>query len=582
MTLQQVKKQSFFNPSEIATAIQKALDRDLSSSQTLAYLGKQDSVLYAQSRQVHEFRKKFVDPLEDTGHLEALTFCKFLETNIHMHEFNRKEIFPFEQRISRNTPYFTKVLIRAKSLMANVLTPFSEDEWFNATKHSQGSSIGVPYSDTSLERKLKFPMSCTARAKPMFRRYLTFDFQMREAMLDYNKAHPLEDAIAEVTGSRATTVPKSNSIRRMICVEPTCNMFLQQGLMHMLYMRMKRFGLDVETLPIEHKERAMIASITGREATIDWSSASDCVSIELLRWILPMQWFESVDLVRSSVTTLNGHDVKLHMIATMGNATTFPLETLVFWTIAQACLLTEGQTNSMFPEWDHDYRACSVFGDDCIVPTSTALGFTEVLEEIGFILNEEKSFVDEKEQFRESCGGDYLAGYNVRPFYLKAPQTLKKSALEPWLYIIFNSLLKKYISYFGELSYVYDKALFAYLFDVFNQYKIKIKLVPSYYPDDAGLKLSYDIERFALSYRFLLNPIRLSDHGTYSFAYCRFQYREKLEKHGGIRLATWLKKPVAAKRPSLPYSYRRRLGGYVVAKGISCHWHVPQVKAALT
>jgi len=91
---------------------------------------------------------------------------------------------------------------------------------------------------------------------------------------------------------------------------------------------------------------------------------------------------------------------------------------------------------------------CSVFGDDCIVPTSIAANYITALEGVGFEVNDYKSFYGETEKFRESCGGDYLAGHAVRPYTVRAPTSQKMSSLEPWLYIIFNSVITKYISHF--------------------------------------------------------------------------------------------------------------------------------------
>jgi hypothetical protein len=344
---------------------------------------------------------------------------------------------------------------------------------------------------------------------------------------------------------------------------------------------MRKVGLDVGNLPDQHKLLAMESSITGRNATIDWTSASDCVSIELLRWLIPPKWFSAINRVRCEKMSIMGTPVKLNMISTMGNAVTFPLETLVFWTYAQACCLHSDKTNnSLFPEWE-DLKRCSVFGDDCILPCDVAPLFIEVMTSVGFIINDEKSFYDDAGRFRESCGGDYLQGFNVRPCYLRGPTSTKKSALEPWLYIIFNSLHKKYMSYFGELKYVYDRELYKLMFGYFRKFDIQVKLVPDFFPDDAGLKMSDDILRIANVYRPRLSRIDISEHGTLSFLFCNFRYWKKQERHDDLRYAMWLKKPRMAKEPKIQRKIRpqRKKGGYVVAKGLTCHWQVPGLEA---
>lgn len=589
---QSKRKRSLFDPDEIATTINQALRLDLGIL-TQEYEEPIYSEHFALRRQVEELLKKFCYSTQDKAKLEAETFKSFLKVNRHMRTTNRKlkHRLPYgKTRIQRNLPLDEKIHLRARALMHSVLAPFTELEWLTECKNSSGSSIGVPYSDTSQERKFKFPLSTTDRVIPRFERFMVLDSSLSIAIKKLNGTVPVTGPYDVVSGSRATTVDKTQTKRRMICVEPTCNMYLQQGLMSMMYKRMKKFGLDVETLPDIHQELARLSSITCSNATIDWSSASDCVSIELLRWLLPPSWFDVVIETRSDTTTLNGKSVDMEMISTMGNAVTFPLETLTFWTYAHACILSQDEKyNGLFPERE-DWNRVSVFGDDCIVPTSIAPEFIRVMEAVGFIINDDKSYYG-TEQFRESCGGDYLAGYDVRPYFLKAPHSVSLSSLEPWLYIIMNAFLKKYITYFGKLTYVYDKHLWRYLFSLFRKYKIKIKLVPSFFPDDAGLKLSYDILRFNRHYGFQLQPIKRSHHGTYSFNYCSFKYRNQRKKDDGISLALWLKKPNVTESFESIFVSKignqvcndvfsiRRVGGYVVAKGLTCHWHVPEVNS---
>lgn len=568
-----------FDPDRIATQIHQALVEDQGSI-IHEYDTTGNPVHFAHLRQCNELLKKFVSSSVDQASLQDITFKNFLKTNRRMGKVNlklRDELSVCSPRLNRSTRKMDKIHLRAKALMSFVLTDFEKPEWFVECRNSSGSSIGVPFVDTSIERKFSFPMSVTKGALSLFNESMAFNENLKEAVVNYNSRNPLLGPYNIVRGSSATTVDKTSDKRRMICVEPTCNMYLQQGLMHMMYKRMKVVGLDVESLPDLHKQLAKESSITGKNATIDWSSASDSVSVELLRWLLPPKWFAAVILTRSPFSTINGVERRMNMISTMGNAVTFPLETLVFWTYAHATILTENTyTNSLFPEWE-DLMNVSVFGDDCIVPTNIASRYIEVMEEVGFIVNDDKSYYG-TEQFRESCGGDYLTGFDVRPFSLKAPHSNRVSSLEPWLYIIANSLLKKYMVYFGKLNYVYDRALWRLLFGLFAEYKIKIKLVPAYFPDDAGLKISHDILRFYHQYEMKLSPVYKDTHGTYTFNYCSFKYRNSLVRDDGIRLASWLQRPVQTSTPSVHEDRKiRRLGGYVVAKGLSCHWHVPVI-----
>jgi hypothetical protein len=559
------KQQKLFKPDAILTRIASALRRDLDGLKHV-YNPPTTQLEFAVKRQAEEFEKKYLFSDTDASRLEIEAFEKFERINSHMNGFS-----PFSVKSSRvqsDTPVHERHLMRMKALMYFVLGEFSMDEFFDECKHSSGSTLGCPFSNTSLEAKNRYPLSATSRVVPLFEYYLEYDPLFAEALEEFNKDR-ISQRYTIVEGSRATTVEKDSKKRRFICVEPTVNMFFQQGLMRVIYRRMKAVGLDVELLPEQHKNRARMASITRAESTIDWSSASDCVGIELLRYLLPPEWFYMVWTLRCDFTTILGRLVPLHMISTMGNAVTFPLETLVFWTAGHAVRLNRLGSNTLFPEWK-DLKRVSVFGDDCIVSTEDTHDFIELCESIGFIVNEEKSFSGEN-PFRESCGGDYHQGYDVRPYNVRSPHNLRLSSLEPWLYIVANRLLKKYIQYFGPRNYVYDKALWSEILRLFQENRLKLKLVPSDFPDDSGLKLSGDHERFTREYPFELSRVLKGDHCTYIFLFVKFNYKEKHARHDFLRYANWLKHPPGGVSDPQLYLPVRRKGGYVVAKGISTH-----------
>jgi hypothetical protein len=586
---QKKSKASLFDPDKISADLYQSICCDLQP--LLHEKPGVDSIMAQATRyQVDTFLKKYLPTTYDSKGQEERTFENFESTNSSILDANVKLLLKLpkaDTRIQSNTPFMDKVHLRARALMHFVLGSFCEDEWFLECKHSSGSSLGVPFSDTSLERKFTSPVTVTSNAEPYWKRYLEYDRRLYSIL---TSSGYVLGALSSVQGSRATTVDKTADKRRMICVEPTANMFLQQGLMHVMYRRMKAVGLDVMSLQTRHKELAYEASITGYNATIDFSSASDCVSIELLRWLLPPNWFDVVDAVRCRYTLLGNKWVELQMIATMGNATTFPLETLVFWTYAHAVRLSLKHGNSLFPEWE-DLREVSVYGDDCIVPSKQAPDFMRVCEDVGFKVNLDKSYFG-SERFRESCGGDYLVGRNVRPFNLRPPVSRRMSSLEPWLYTAWNALIKKYISYFGELTYVYDKALWATFFRLFSEHNLSIKFVPPDYPDDAGLKWSFDYARISRLYRFRSEPVYQDKHGTRTFKYLRFVYRLKYRRSDILRLWESLKRGYSYDThrllvANLPYESnlfpegataqdmfnpKRVIGGYVVASGLSGHW----------
>lgn len=567
-------KAQIFSPDVVKTRLCQAIMRDMQTP-LHEYGVKQGSTALLRQRQLLELEKKYKSFSTSDDSPRTLAFIKFLNVNEHMQDYSAAGLDLPDRAYVRPQPTYpprVNILLRARAIVSSVLSAFTEDEWFQCCKHGTGSSLGVSYQDTSLEAKSSWPITVSSRALPIFKRYLEFDRSLNSALCYFNRTNPTQEWYKLEIGSRATTVPKNDTIDRCISVEPTANMFLQQGLMVMMYRRMKYHGLDLATLPTQHQERARLASINGREATIDWSSASDCLSIDLLRWLIPPQWFDCCDLVRSSVTDQDGHIIRLNMFSTMGNAVTFPLETLVFWSFAHACRLEIQGRNTFFPEWE-DRLVCSVFGDDCIVPVEVAPLFIEMMQTLGFICNEKKTFI-ENTGFRESCGGDFLHGHDVRPFNLKGPHNVKLSSLEPWLYIIANRLIPKYILCFGERDYVYEKAFFEEWFGIFEEYKLKLKLVPPHYPDDSGLSVNDDILRLIRYYRGEISRVGVDQHGSHQFLYSRFQYRKDRQRFDWFHYNAWLKNPGGERSV---WWEEKKIGGYVVAKGRSGHWSLPVI-----
>jgi len=239
--------------------------------------GVQPAALNLAVTMKRDFLKKYVSPHADSSTLDKPAFEKFKQVCDHMEAVKLPSLKGHTSCQRRTMTELESVLYRARSLIAGILGEFSEDDWFDRCKNSQGASIGVPYIDTTVEKKFTFPISMTCRVKKLMDRYLTYDREIKWAIDKFNGYSPFEAWYNIVSGSRATTVPKNAEINRMIAIEPTGNMFFQQGLMVLMYEKLANFGLDVRVLPEMHKLLARLASLDGRNATIDWSSASDCV-----------------------------------------------------------------------------------------------------------------------------------------------------------------------------------------------------------------------------------------------------------------------------------------------------------------
>ena len=211
-----------------------------------------------------------------------------------------------------------------------------------------------------------------------------------------------------IPGNRFTTVPKDATKERGIAVEASIPGFYQLGMGRHIRRRLRLFKLDLERGQETHRRVAREASVTEALATLDLSNASDTVSLELVRLLLPKQWFDLLDSLRAPRTLVKERWVVLEKFSSMGNGFTFELETLLFAAISLVASrkgLADLGTQVL------------AYGDDLIVPTESALDVIAALSFFGMSVNKEKSFWSGP--FRESCGGDYFKGVDVRPHFLK-------------------------------------------------------------------------------------------------------------------------------------------------------------------
>jgi hypothetical protein len=215
--------------------------------------------------------------------------------------------------------------------------------------------------------------------------------------------------IDEVLGSRVTTVPKDAKTDRPIAVEPCGNMFLQKGIGGLIRKRLRTVGLNLNQQQVVNQMLAMLGSIDNSLATIDLASASDCVSLGLVRLLLPDDWYAAIAETRSPLGLLpDGSYILFEKVSSMGNGYTFELESLIFLALAYA-VTPNAQVNVNI----------AAYGDDLIVPREYAPSLILALEWAGFQVNTRKSFIEGP--FRESCGKHYLMGEDVTPIYVKEP-----------------------------------------------------------------------------------------------------------------------------------------------------------------
>ncbi len=312
------------------------------------------------------------------------------------------------------------LLNRARNFIQYVLGDFSLSAVQEDCDFSTGAAIGIHGNATNFARKmLSKSWTVTPGAYYYARAALKRDFHIVEAInghdgvplfswdLDlFNKE--FENRARIVDNNKVTFVPKTALTHRAIAVEPLLNGYLQKGVDSFMRKRLKRVGIDLKDQSI-NASRARQGSAEWRSddplCTIDLSSASDSVSTELCRALLPPDWFEYLNSIRSHGYSLCGKKASYHKFVSMGNGFCFPLETLIFASLCSAVSAVAG----VRPDF-------SVYGDDIIVRRSVFEPLIKALDVCGFRVNVEKTF--SSGPFRESCGADWFEGEDVRPVLL--------------------------------------------------------------------------------------------------------------------------------------------------------------------
>lgn len=386
---------------------------------------------FAVQRQVQRARKRARFLREE---LRGQAVADFLATNERVKEIQK--VSPpsavLDRRIVENARYYiTTILERFTSSFDElaIQQPLEMSFLYSNWRFGPGASNGI--KGTHAAEKISQDMTCTALCEP-----LVLKLRSSSHYFTARDGHKGVSGTTIISGSKLTTVPKNEDTERTIAIEPSGNMCLQLAAGMYLEGALRRIGLDIRNQQQKNIAMAKRGSEDGSVATLDLKSASDMISIDLVRALLPSAWFDLLMKLRSPTITVPGdgkagdvgEQVELHMISTMGNGFTFPLMTLVLVALIYGYRCTRGGPN-LYIDWTN---TC-VFGDDIIIPSYEYTGFVEVLTKAGLIVNNEKSYSEGP--FRESCGGDFLNGVDVTPFYVKSLAT------ELDVYVVINQVL---------------------------------------------------------------------------------------------------------------------------------------------
>lgn len=484
--------------------------------------------------QISAFLKKFPFSGQDTKTPALKTFFKAERVCNLYNECNYKSL----ESLDRHHPAYFGILEEVRDdIRKLILDAPSLDSVVGSAVHGPGVSIGDQYKKgrvTSYYKYALLPYTVTRCTLPYARLAIEADPRWLGALINRyrhsigNHYGPIcmdsfwSTVFEVVDGSRVSTVPKNAKTDRVIAIEPLMNVYLQLGVGAYFQRCLYRWGYDLND---QSKNIALAkeGSLTDELVTLDLSAASDSISLKICELLLPPAWFDLLLDLRSPQGVVQGSPISFSKISSMGNGFTFALETLIFGALARCAIR---RTKSVFKS--------AVYGDDIIVPTTAAPFLISLLELAGFTVNTEKSF--SAGPFRESCGGDFFLGQDVRPVYLK-----KKVTSMGVLLYVHNS--------FHRLT---DKLPWHWCLTFENVRKLCLKYIPksfrrffSYYPSE-----TLD------TYFFSHQPTKIYFQENRKFYRCHFQLQTVAEKFNG-RSNFWFRKLMVNLRGSPPKMFHQ-------------------------
>lgn len=216
-------------------------------------------------------------------------------------------------------------------------------------------------------------------------------------------------------GSKLISVPKNSTSVRLITVEPCMKQFIQGGLNLILRDYIKKSKIFNQCLDLtdqtKSQDLAKEGSIYGNYATIDLSSASDTIDSTLIHSVFrnhPDFLEDLMILARTGRIDVSGRIVYMSKFAGMGNATTFPVMSIIFSLLILGAMFDKDGISPTYWSVRRYASLLRVYGDDIAVPTEYCGKVLEWLVAFGFKPNVNKSF--QKGNFRESCGHDMYKG----------------------------------------------------------------------------------------------------------------------------------------------------------------------------
>jgi hypothetical protein len=247
--------------------------------------------------------------------------------------------------------------------------------------------------------------------------------------------------------SEYSEAPKDIGSVRPITQMPVDDQFAQQGLKYFWYAqtdlvcedllsRYTRFS-DQTPSRVLAQRGSDPANADRRAATIDLKNSSDTVSVDLVCNLFSGDTLHYIMLARSPRCKVGRKIIETSMYDGMGSALTFPVQTTIFVAVAIWATILWLTKDELFLTWEeciqtvlgpHGFRKqylkwerlIRVYGDDIELPDGAALIAVDILQELGLVVNVDKSFIGSI-PIRESCGFYGIGGLDATPHRCTLP-----------------------------------------------------------------------------------------------------------------------------------------------------------------
>lgn len=310
------------------------------------------------------------------------------------------------------SPQIAGVLYHASEVISHVLQDFDDED----ICPRPGPGVTADRCATENRYAPHVLYKSLHEAYPYYKYFYNSSRHLLDSVHSYRRLPKHQDGCSVLA-----VVPKDSRGPRIICMEPSEYMWLQQGLGRALMRHLERHPLTRGHVNFTDQtingSIALEASRTGLHATLDMKDASDRISKNLIDAL-----FDGVPRLRRKLLALStsrtrlpsGDEITTRKFAPMGSALCFPVMSLVHYALALGSFKIRKPGCSYKALAKHLY----IYGDDIICATEDVETLLEEFPYYGLKFNRDKSFFVGK--FRESCGVDAYDGINVTPVRVKS------------------------------------------------------------------------------------------------------------------------------------------------------------------